>query len=255
MIYSLQSPCSKYFEEALIRDVGISHDSIVKIPDPSYIDRIAKGVLISPGGNTFDIICQYSPSQGLERLRACVIKGTHYWGICAGGNLGAMQYFYKEDPRLLHVTESKLELSDASFKISNKDMHTLNLLPVFADGPNFLIDHKPYSGKAVKILTKNQESFYVYWNKGSAFIRNNSLEECVASYEENKIAAVFGHQGLGSVLLMGCHPEITFYNVQKDFPLTWTEENQNYQLLKKDDEKRAAWMRELAKSVDIPPKN
>lgn len=53
---------------------------------------------------------------------------------------------------------------------------------------------------------------------------------------------------------MGCHPEIPFYNVQNDFPKTWTEENVNYQLLKKDDEKRGAWMRELAKSVDISPK-
>lgn len=48
MIYSLQSLCSKGFEEALNRDAGIPLESIVKIHDPSYIDKIAKGVLIAP---------------------------------------------------------------------------------------------------------------------------------------------------------------------------------------------------------------
>ena len=180
-----------------------------------YVDRefVAHGefsnlaLFIMPGGRAKPYHMQLAGAAEYN-LRHYVANGGRYLGLCAGA-------YYAS-----RYTEFAI---GHSLEITSRG--ELDFFPGYAIGPAYGIESFAYdSTQGAKLVTIHSESklfskdIAVYYNGGCYFDVDN-LDGCevLAGYTDlGQAAVVRCFVGSGQVILSGVHPEIAYYDVDKD---------------------------------------
>ena len=160
--------------EALLEANGFRYDTI----DSPHLDALPDARLreyrlfIVPGGN-FEVLGQGLKRETVARVRAAVLAGLNYHGICAGA------FFAGDSPY------NGLNLTSVRFRF-------------------YAISNDGIRKAVVPIKTANGVTYDQYWEDGPEL---SGWGDVVASYPDGTPAVVQGHLGVGWVVLSGVHAE------------------------------------------------
>lgn len=171
----------------------------IKYVDSTFIineDLSSYRSLIIPGGADL-AYCKKLNGQGNTKIKEFVQQGGTYLGICAGAYYGCSYIEFTGEGYSI-VGEREL-----SFFLGQARGSLIEL----TNGIHYNEQSNSKSIVEVILPQSNNEKFYSYYHGGSEFL-DAKPEEILATYFNNKVAAVSGSYGKGYYILTSFHFEV-----------------------------------------------
>jgi len=215
-VYNLGTNLQKHYKE-------------IKYIDSTFIineDLSQYRSLIIPGGADL-AYCKKLNGQGNQKIKEFVQQGGTYLGICAGAYYGCSYIEFTGEGYSI-VGERELSFFSGQAKGS---------LTELSNGIYYNEQSNSKSVVEVFLSQSNKKKFYSYYHGGPEFL-GATTEEILATYSNNKVAAVSGSYGKGFYILTSFHFEVEAdtYDKYLEKELTETDqkiENKIYNQLKK----------------------
>jgi len=214
--------------------------SIIQV-DQSYLERENNPYLyVLPGGNAMDM--GNSLKKVAEKIKNSVNKGSGLLGFCAGAMVATSNWKY-HNPCYSPAFGWVNTVDDEFFA----DQPRLNFPSITAVGPTYhdLTKVQPDPRLAEIVSTDKKQSYHCFWDKGPVLYSSDLKHRIIAQYtyptnpyidtiNPNTIQAAAIHTlyGLGSIVLLGVHPELTSWAERKGHSFTPYDIEQNDLLFK-----------------------